>query len=104
MDKRGGIVGRADFDAPDHAQSLLISATIYDACSDIAQRYELWNKDKLVAAPKTVEPGALKALTARQQQIVIDTEIALHDSGSLISESQRLLEQMKTLKPDLSLR
>src|SRR5215469_17521151 len=46
--RTGETVGRSDYEAPDEKGSAVIAAAVFDACSDIAFGYELWNGNEMV--------------------------------------------------------
>jgi len=91
----GRIICRDDFEAQDARTAQSIAETVFDACSDLAQVYELWDHNNPVCAarhPVTV-PDA-KSLKERTQQIVVDREIALRDSRWAVAQSERLLRKI----------
>ena len=92
------IVGRDDFAAEDDATALQIASLLQDACSDMCERFELWEG----ARPIVPRPAAKPALSAadfyrRLEEIAIEREIAIRDSRWMIARSKRLLEQMQRL-------
>jgi hypothetical protein len=97
-DHLGLIVGREDFDAIDKVQALAIAAAIFDACSDIAFSYELWNREEQILPPTdAAASGARAPLSDYQRQRVVETGIALRDGNWLIAESRKLIREIEAL-------
>jgi hypothetical protein len=93
--RTGETVGRSDYQAPDEKGSAVIAAAVFDACSDIAFGYELWNGDALVLSSNRLGvPDKLTELEAYQQEIIVNSAIALHESAWIVGESRKLLEEI----------
>ena len=87
--KRDGVlVGRRDFKADDAPSARIIAATIYNACRDECNSFELWENAYRIDAP--IAAAAAMLGSTRQEQVV-DTETALLDSGWAVAKSRRLL-------------
>ena len=96
--RTGETVGRSDYEAPDEKGSAVIAAAVFDACSDIAFGYELWNGNELVLSSNRLgAPDKLTELEAYQQEIIVNSAIALHESAWLVGESRKLLEEIVRL-------
>ncbi len=94
----GAVVGRADFSAENHEQSLIVAAAISDDCSDIAAGYELWYRDELVlSANQPMPPAKTGDFPEHQQRLILATEIALHGSDWIVKESAKLGEKIERL-------
>ena len=92
----GAIVGRADFDAEEKEQSLVVAAAIFDDCSDIASGYELWSQDDLVLPlGQPAPPPETADLPERQQRLILATEMALYGGDWIIRESTKLAEKIE---------
>lgn len=96
-DRLGLIVGREDFDAIDKVQALAIAAAIFEACSDVAFSYELWNSKEQILSPKGVASEARVPLSDYQRRRVVETGIALRDGNWLIAESKKLIREIDEL-------
>ena len=93
--RSGETVGRSEYEAPDEEGSGVIAAAVFDACSDIAYGYELWNGNQMVLwSNEPSVPDKLTELEAYQQEIVVNAAIALHESAWLVGESRKLLEEI----------
>ena len=93
----GVIVGRDDFKAADDGAALLIACTLRDACSDVCDRFELWNGIRRVdwrlnSAATSARPNNVSA-----EEIVVEREMAIRDSAWQIARSKRLLDQVQHL-------
>ena len=100
-------IGRADFDAADRAEALIIATAVLDCCSDMASGCELWNTSELVFSSKnSTLPKPDANFMDYQQQKIIDTEIALRDSNWLIAGSKKLVAAIErhnsSLAPQIS--
>jgi hypothetical protein len=96
--RTGDTVGRADLDAPDKEAAAIIAAAVFDACADVTCGYELWNGNKIVLCSKEPRmPLKLAEFEDYQQQIIVDTLIALHDGAWLVAESKKLLAEIVKL-------
>jgi hypothetical protein len=91
------IVGREDFDAIDNVQALAIVAAIFEACSDVACSYELWNSKEQVLSPQGAASEVSEPLSDYQRQRVVETATALRDSNWLIAESKKLIREIEAL-------
>ena len=96
----GGIQGRDDFEAEDDRAGTLIAEILCEACSDIADGFELWQGvRKVVTAcgrtPATSESAS--QISARMQESVIQREEMIRDSMWMIARSKRLIERMQRL-------
>lgn len=96
-DGRQRIVGRSDFDADDEFSALKISHRIAESCSDTCAGYDLWQDTRKISAAATAGQGETD-LTEFERRVVIDTEIALHDSVWAVRNSKRLLAALEGLK------
>jgi hypothetical protein len=89
-------IGRADFDADDKANALVIAAGVFRVCSDIASGLEVWRGAEMIFSSKqSTLPDTKAKFTDYQQRLITSTEIALRDSGWQISESRKLIEAIE---------
>jgi hypothetical protein len=98
----GNVIGRADYVSADDVSALIIGEALFEICSDLARQYEVWRGDYQVAAcGKGDITNLLVTLPESLQKIVVDVEIALHDSGWAVAESKQLLEKLKDIGRDV---
>jgi hypothetical protein len=96
---RGGgvIVGRDDFEADADEVALLIACNLRDACSDMCDRFELWqgarHVDWRLNSP-AIRPEQINACT---QEVVAEREMVIRDSAWQIAWSKHLLDATRHL-------
>ena len=90
------IVGKSDFSADGSISALNMSDRIFRACGDTCVSYELWEGKTRIASPAISDRAA--AMSNYEQQVVIDTEIALRDSWMQIGKSKDLLAALDALR------
>jgi len=90
------IIGKSDFTAEGHISALNVADRIFRACGDICGSYELWEGKTRISSP--ADGGRAAVLSNYEQQVVIDTEIALRDSWTKIGKSRDLLAALERLQ------
>jgi CheY-like chemotaxis protein len=99
LDESDAILGRDDFDAEDDPGAVLIANMLYDACSDRCARFELYQNGRRLDLSSRNRPlERPEQIRARTQEIVLEREQALYDSGMAIAESKRLLERLSDMR------
>lgn len=88
------IVGREDFEAEGDEAAMVLARLLYQACNDVAQRFELWQGGRQVDAGSDATT-ALDALTTRIEDEATQLEERLRDSHWAIARSETLLERLK---------
>jgi hypothetical protein len=96
---RGGgvMVGRDDFEADADEAALLIARNLRDACSDVCDRFELWQGTRHVdwrLNSPAISPEQINECT---QEIVAEREIAIRDSAWQMGRSKHLLDATRHL-------
>ena len=94
------IVGKSDFNADGHVSALNVADRIYRCCPDTCISYELWAGPDRISSPHFED--RVVALNRYEQQVVVDTEIALRDSWTRIRESKNLLSALEELQQQTS--
>lgn len=93
---RLGIIGRFDFYAENDVMALEIGSAICEACSDLCDRFEVWDHDRQVVRQA---PLASRRLSdAAVEMRTVETEERLLASGWAVARSRRLLERYQTLR------
>jgi len=97
------IVGREDFGADDDTSALVMAKVLWEACSDVASGYELWQGARCVTdrplARRT--PITWQELADCTQTALVEHELRMQSSNWAIARSRRLLVQlahMRTLR------
>ncbi|HUJ45532.1 MAG TPA: hypothetical protein VLV55_00260 [Rhizomicrobium sp.] len=98
-DRGTRIVGRSDFEADDETSALKISRRIAEACSDSCADYDLWRDTRKISSAAAATGDGGTDLTESERRVVIDAEIALHDSAWAIRNSKHLKSCLEGLKP-----
>jgi PAS domain S-box-containing protein len=99
LDESGAILGRDDFDAGDEPDAVVIADMLYDACADRCARFELYQNGRHLDLSSRNRPfESPEQIRARTQEIVLEREQALYDSGMAIAESKRLLERLSDIR------
>ena len=90
------IVGRQDFDARDDAHAITTARVLWEACSDVAWGYELFDANRCVVlrTPAYRVAIALQEIADCRQDAVVDLEQQMRDSRWAIAKSRRLLVQL----------
>lgn len=90
------IIGREDFEADDDRGAMAVGWLLWDACSDLASGFELWQGDRELCERRGPLRAALSAIevSERMQASVIETEEAIQRSKWAIAQSRRLLGQL----------
>ena len=100
FDESGRVLGGVPMVAHD-ADAAAISAVLRDACSDVCAWAELWSGTAPVAyATEFTGHPTRDEVSAAAQKIVVDREVALRDSRTLIAESRRLLAKLSDWSDD----
>jgi hypothetical protein len=98
------VVGRDDFDIDSDASAVIVGRTLFDACSDACNSFDLWQGERQIDPWR---PGELKALgrdvTEHRQRVIAESEERLRDSRWAIASSKRLLERIENLVKDSKL-
>lgn len=93
------IVGREDFEAEDDATAMVMASLLCDACSDVCERFELWQGVRRVDTSVRARPKAsVEELTEERQRALVRHEEILRDGRWAISASKRLLGQIGRLR------
>jgi hypothetical protein len=90
-------MGREDFEADDDVSARLTAQLVFDACTDVVQRFELFCSDRMVLALR--EPITLRDTEERYQRNVVALEERIRDSGWAAS-SERLLRTLSVMPKD----
>lgn len=90
------IIGREDFEAGDDQGAMAVAWLLWDACSDLAHGFELWQGSRELCERRGPLRAALSAaeVTERMQASVVETEEAIQRSKWAIAQSRRLLSQL----------
>jgi hypothetical protein len=88
------------FDADDDQAALWIGERLYRACSDVCASFEIWQLGRVVKGgtdvPLSAEPT--DAILRRRQEMLVQHEETLRDSGGLIAMSLRLINSIEQAK------
>jgi hypothetical protein len=93
------------FEAETDIAALAMAYTLKEACSDLADRFELWQGSRVIArsadqrGPKHLPH--LTEITARMQERVLQTEEMLLESRQAIAGSRELLLATQRLRSSL---
>jgi signal transduction histidine kinase/DNA-binding response OmpR family regulator len=99
LDESGAILGRDDFEAEDDPGAVVVGDMVYDACSDRCARFELHQNGRRLDLSSRNRPlTSPERVRARTQEIALECEQALYDSGMAIAESKRLLERLSDIR------
>jgi hypothetical protein len=88
----GVICGREDFEADDDQSTWATAQTVFEAGSDLVQRFELWCGIHLVLCPQ--EPIKLGNVQAGRRRAVVELEEHIRDSRWAIASSQQLMRRL----------
>ncbi len=86
--------------AQSHADATQTAMLLYDACSDVIERCEVWRGADHVATidrHSSASPVSLEDLVEPQLSYVIELTEALQNSFSFMRESKRLRQTLKRL-------
>src|SRR6185312_3163175 len=90
------IIGREDFEADDDRDAMAVAWWLWDACSDLARGFEVWQGDRELLERRQPPSAALRAIeiTERRQASIVETEEAIQRSKWAVADSKRLLAQL----------
>ncbi len=94
-DGRGSIQARDEFICADDPTALSIAEHLLDACSEVYTGFELWcGAHRVVPANGSARRNRPDADEIRRavQEIVVDREHVLLDSGWAVAQSRKLLQ------------
>ena len=95
----GEIHGRQDFEADGDVAAIRIARVLYDACSDLCDRFELWQgKRQIYARQPHHQRANLADLIEDHQRVTIEIEERVRQSRWMIARSQRLIETLDRSK------
>jgi len=84
--------------AQSDADATQMAALLYDACSDVIERCEVWRGADRVAEigrHSSISPVSLEDAVEAQRRHVIELAEALRDSFSFMRESKRLCQKLE---------
>jgi hypothetical protein len=90
-------IGRDDFFAPNDAHAIVVARTLADACSDLCTGFELWQSEREIDHSKERKLRGADEIALKVQGIVLERELVLRESESVIASSARLLEETDRL-------
>jgi hypothetical protein len=87
------IHGREHFESDDDVTAIHIARVLYDSCSEVCDRFELWHGNCEIRARKPHHQRAsLADLTDAHQRVALEREEHISESRWLIARSRRLIE------------
>ena len=92
------IVGRHDFTADDDQAAVTIADVLCDACSDIADSFEVWSGNRSIVGRTSVSPRAANVIMGRSQEAIIRSMEAIQRSEWIVARSKKLLERIDELR------
>lgn len=98
------VVGRHDFDAPDHQAAVTTADVLCDACSDRCDAFEVWKGDQCIVGHTPRSPRSAEVILGRSQDTVIECEDAIRRSSWAIASSETLLKRLDELRTSNPLR
>ena len=92
------IVGRHDFTAHDDQAAVTMADVLCDACSDIADSFEVWSGDRCIVGRTSRSRRAADVILGRTQETIIECEEAIQRSEWIIARSKKLIERLGELR------
>ena len=96
---RDDIMARQEFEAEDDDSAKIASYMLFDACSDLASKHEVWEGARCLYSsnePLRSLPAAFE-INAQIQELVIELEERIRSTQSRIAESVRLMRRIDDL-------
>ena len=101
LNGNGRIEAGHDFDAESDAVALVVADALCEACSDVCDRFELWQGVRRVEKlPVRRDPAVLR--DAMEQ--VLKTARAIGERGGVLAQSKTLAAAMERLEREIAAR
>ena len=96
LDAARAIICREDFEAERDVDAIRIARAVYSACADVCKGFDLWEGARRVPTRQSSQgwPVRLDSLIEEHQQIVIETEEGILQSGWRVAESRLLIYRL----------
>jgi hypothetical protein len=102
VDRLGKFRWPHDLHAENDGDALAMTHAAQYACSDVPVGVELWQGARRIPGASgrsaMVLRASWKAVLARKQEALLRTEEALHNSGTAIARSRRLMERIEATR------
>jgi hypothetical protein len=95
--KGGSIVGRDDFEAEDDGEAVYIARSLFNACSDMCNAFELWRGIHQVVVREPALNHDTEQFRTHTQEIVISRELTIRASAWRVANSKRLLSETQPI-------